>query len=60
MMHGNRPPRSEAFWLALVIAAILLALLMVLTVIAWRSPFVLFRLPERTTSALSAQPSPIL
>lgn len=45
------PPRTEAFWLALTLAAIHAALLLVLVVIAWRSPFMLFRLPEKTPSA---------
>lgn len=45
-----QPPRSESFWLALVIAAVLFAVLTVLTVIAWRSPFVLFRLPEKVAT----------
>lgn len=53
----EHPPHTESFWLALVIAGILFALLTVLTVIAWRSPFVLFRLPERTV-APQVQPSP--
>lgn len=62
-------PRSEAFYLALAFAAILALLLLVLTVVAWRSPFMLFRLPERTTppplpaassSALISPPSPVL
>ena len=38
-------PHSEAFWLALVIAVIHALVLAVLVIIAWRSPFVLFRLP---------------
>lgn len=46
---SDRPPRSEAFYLALVIASIHAALLTILAIIAWRSPFVLFRLPEKTT-----------
>lgn len=50
-MNPTRAPRSEAFWLALVIAAIHAALLLVLVVIAWRSPFMLFRLPEKTPTA---------
>jgi cytochrome c-type biogenesis protein CcmE len=40
--------RSEAFWLGMALAAILAGLLTVLTVVAWRSPFMLFRLPEKT------------
>ena len=45
----DRPARSEAFWLAIVIASIHAALLAILAIIAWRSPFMLFRLPEKTT-----------
>jgi hypothetical protein len=53
-MITHKPPRSEAFWLALVIASIHAALLLVLVVIAWRSPFMLFRLPEKSPSALAS------
>lgn len=48
-MHQPHPRRSEAFFLALVIAAIHAGLLSVLVIVAWRSPFFLFRLPEKTT-----------
>ncbi len=48
-MHEPRPRRSEAFWLALVIAATHGALLAILVIVAWRSPFFLFRLPEKST-----------
>lgn len=44
----NHPPRSESFWLATWLAIILLALLTVLGIAAYRSPFMVFRLPEKT------------
>ena len=43
----SRPHRSEASWLAVVISAIHLVLLGILAVVAWRSPYLLMRLPER-------------
>lgn len=49
--------RSESFWLALAIAAILALVLLVLVIIAWRSPFVLFRLPEKEKPAQVHDPS---
>ena len=48
-------PRSESFWLAVAFAGILFGLLTVLTVVAWRSPFVLFRLPEKRLEAKEVQ-----
>jgi hypothetical protein len=57
------PRRSEAFILALVIATVHAALLGVLTIIVWKSPFVIFRLPERTPppapAAISTPAQPI-
>lgn len=50
-MSNTERHRSEAFWLAVAIAAIHALLLLVLVIIAWRSPFVLFRLPERPAPA---------
>lgn len=44
-------PRSESFWLATWLAIILLALLTVIGIAAYRSPFMLFRLPEKSHSA---------
>ena len=41
-----RPARSEAFWLAVWISVIHLVLLAILAVVAWRSPYMLMRLPE--------------
>ena len=55
----DRPPRSEAYVLALVIAAIHAALLTILAIIAWRSPFMLFRLPEKITPPPAAATSTI-
>lgn len=52
----HRPPRPDAFYLAVIIAAIHALLLLVLVVIAWRSPFMLFRLPEKTPPAVHASP----
>ena len=49
-MNPTGTSRSESFWLALIIAAIHATLLLVLVVIAWRSPFMLFRLPEKSPS----------
>jgi hypothetical protein len=55
---SDRPPRSEAFYLALIIAGIHAALLTVLAIIAWRSPFMLFRLPEKEKApAATHQPA---
>ena len=53
-----RPPRSEPFLLALVISAIHLVLLAILAVIAWRSPFLLMRLPERVPTPPAAVVAP--
>ena len=49
-MDNPHPRRSEAFTLALIIATIHAGLLTILAIVAWRSPFVLFRLPEKTNA----------
>jgi hypothetical protein len=41
-----RPYRSESFWLAVIVSVIHLVLLGILAVVAWRSPYLLMRLPE--------------
>jgi hypothetical protein len=43
--------RSEAFWLALAFAIIHALLLGVIILILWKSPFMLFRLPEKERPA---------
>jgi hypothetical protein len=48
MTDPQHPKRSEAFILAIIIALIHAGLLTILAIVAWRSPFVLFRLPEKT------------
>jgi hypothetical protein len=47
-MNDRHPRRSEAFILAILIALIHAGLLTIIAIVAWRSPFVLFRLPEKT------------
>lgn len=50
-MQQPPSPRPDAFYLALVIAAIHAGLLLFLIVVAWRSPFMLFRLPEKSPTS---------
>jgi len=48
-MSAN-PPRSESYRLACLFAAIIFAIIALLTVVAWRSPYLLIRLPAAAPS----------
>lgn len=52
-----RQKRSESFWLALVIATIHALFLTVIVLLLWKSPFMLFRLPEKEKPAQVQDPS---
>lgn len=53
----GKPYRSESFWLAVWVSVIHLVLLAILAVVAWRSPFMLMRLPERIEVSPPRQPA---
>ncbi len=53
----TRPQRSEAYYLALAIAAIHLAALVTLAIAAWQTPFFVMKMPPKEPSPATVQPA---
>ena len=53
----DRPPRSEAYYLALAIAAIHFAALVTLAIAAWQTPFFVMKMPPKEQTPAAVQPA---